>query len=463
MCGIAGAFNVPDASYHVSLMLKTMQHRGQDAAGIVSRDGEKVHEFRGLGLMDEVFGRVDVRSALPGGMAVGHLRYSTTGDARCKENVQPIVCKLRQGVLAIAHNGNLTNYKELRGGLEEQGSVFHSTSDTELFHHLITRSRERELEDAVAEACLAAKGAFSLLIMAKDRLFAAIDPFGFRPLAAVRYGDGWLFASETCALDIFDADEPLTLKAGTIVEMSCKGLETRVYAQAPCRRHCSFEHIYFSRPDSVVFGTLSDDVRDRLGRSLAAKDRLRPDLVSSVPDSSNAMALAYAKEAGVPFEFVLMRNHYMGRTFITPQQTAREHGVRMKLGVVGNKVRGKRVVLVDDSLVRGTTAKKLVGLLRRAGAEEVHMRIASPPVIHPCWWGIDTPDRDELAAARMPIPELEKHLGVDSLLYLTVAELRQALGDQDGDRYCVACFSAEHPTADQLVVPLRRRKPDDTA
>lgn len=456
MCGIAGAYNVPDASYLVSLMMKTIQHRGQDAAGIVSCDEGKFKEVRGLGLMDEVFANVDLRSALPGRTAVGHLRYTTAGESNCRENIQPLVAKLKQGVMAIAHNGNLTRYKQLKGELVEQGSVFSSSSDTELFHHLITRSGSASVAQAIADACLKVKEAFSLLIMTKDKLYAVVDPFGFRPLYAIRYGEGWLFASETCALDVIEPGDATMIQPGKIVEMTPDGSNVLPYAQAPFRRHCSFEHIYFSRPDSVVFDTLSHTVREKLGQALARKDRIRPDFVTSVPDSSNAMALAYAHASGIPFEFALIRNHYMGRTFITPQQTAREHGVRMKIGVVKDKVRGKRVVIVDDSLVRGTTAKKLVKLLRETGgAAEVHLRIASPPVIHPCSWGIDTPETDELAASRMSVPELTQHLGADSLVYLSVDELRQSLGDPGATKYCTTCFTSEHPTADALVVPIR--------
>ena len=458
MCGIAGAFNVPDASYHVSLMLKAMQHRGQDAAGIVSRDAGRFHEIRGLGLIDEVFANVDVRTKLPGKTAIGHLRYSTTGEPACRENIQPLVAKLKQGTFATAHNGNLTNYKELRNELLDQGSIFSCSSDTELFHHLITRSNSPEIAPALAEACLKAKGAFSLLVMTKDKLFAVVDPFGFRPLAGIRFGDGWLFASETCALDIFDAGEPTMLGSGKILELRRDGSDVIPFAHAPFRRHCSFEHIYFSRPDSVVFGTLSHNVREKLGRTLARKDTVRPDFVTSVPDSSNAMALAYAQASGAPFEFALIRNHYMGRTFITPSQVAREHGVKMKIAVVKEKVRGKSVVMVDDSLVRGTTARKLVGLLRQTGgAKEVHLRIASPAVQHPCYWGIDTPDKDQLVAANKSIPEMEKWLGVDSLIYLTVPELKEAIGDPQGERYCTTCFTSEHPTDGALVVPIRRK------
>jgi amidophosphoribosyltransferase len=457
MCGIAGACGVDDASYVISLMLKAMQHRGQEAAGIVSYDGSSFHELRGKGLVDEVFADVDYAKALPGRTAIGHIRYSTAGDPDSRESIQPLVAQLRQGPTAIVHNGNLTNYAERRSELEEAGAIFRSKSDTELFLHLIARARGNRRE-RLSAAFDQVEGAYSLLLMTPRGITAAVDPLGFRPLSMLRFGAGWLFASETCAFDLF-RDDPRFAGAvsapvdrGRVISIDdyCATAFTRE-AAAPSR-HCSFEHIYFSRPDSTVFGRSANAVRERLGRALAAAGPADADLVTAVPDSSNAMAAAYADALGLPFRFALIRNHYTGRTFITPRQTARELGVRMKLGAVRDAVAGKRIVVVDDSLVRGTTARKVVALLRDAGATEVHLRIGSPPVIHPCHWGIDTPSRRELAAADGGIENLRLSIGADSLGYLPLESLREALDDADGSAYCVTCFSGESP-----LVPLGRR------
>lgn len=446
MCAIAGAFNVSNASYVVSLMLKAMQHRGQEAAGIVSCDGGVFHEHKGFGLADEVFGDVDVAARLPGSAAIGHLRYATSGDPDSPESIQPLSASLRCGTVAIVHNGNLTNYRERRRELEELGAIFASGSDTELFLHLMARSRGNDVTARLTDAFGKTEGAWSLLVLTKDSLRAAVDPLGFRPLAVARMGDGYLFASETCAFDLLNVRPSAPIDPGRIVETTAAGQASTRYASPAFTRRCSFEHIYFTRPDSHAFGVSSNDVRERLGSLLAARAPVAADLVTAVPDSSNAVALAYAEALGIPFRFALIRNHYTGRTFITPKQTARELGVRMKLNAVRSVVQGKSVAVVDDSLVRGTTAAKVAALLKDAGASAVHLRIGSPPVIHPCFWGIDTPRRSELAAASASPEELGKALGLDSLAYLTVDDLRSALGDKAGAAYCTTCFTARPPT-----------------
>lgn len=461
MCGIAGAYGVPDAGRVVSLMLKAMQHRGQEAAGIVSADGEGLHEIKGFGLVDEVFAGVDFAARLPGTAAVGHIRYATCGEADDRRNVQPLVASLRRREKAIVHNGNLTNYPTMREALERQGAIFQTASDTELFLHLMARSGENPLSARLKDACDRIEGAYSILLLTRDGLLAAVDPYGFRPLSVAPYGDGWLFASETCAFDLFGAAPSSPIAAGTIVEIdsATEGAMLESGGEPAITRHCSFEHIYFTRPDSVIFGVRAASVRERLGIALAKSAGTKTDIVTSVPDSSNAIAIAYAEALGIPFRFALIRNHYTGRTFITPKQTARELGVRMKLNADRHVVEGRTITVVDDSLVRGTTAKKIVELLRSAGAKEVHLRIGSPPVIHPCHWGIDTPSRQELIAADLPPAELAKLLGADSLEYLPITALHEALDDKAGVSHCTTCFSGTLP--EEIPIPLTRliRKP----
>lgn len=457
MCAIAGAYDVPNAAYVVSLMLKALQHRGQEAAGIVSAHEGSLREHRGFGLVDEVFGKFDFAGRLPGSAAVGHLRYATCGSANDPKSIQPLVASLRHGGVAIAHNGNLTDYGSKRRELEEQGAIFQSESDTELFLHLLARISEPGLpfDARLAKACLQAEGAYSLLVLTADSLYALVDPLGFRPLSFVRYGGGWLFASETNAFDKLKARPASPIGPGHVMA-STPGAVAMPRAFAPSRgfrRQCSFEHIYFTRPDSEIFGVRAGAVRRKLGTLLAAAHPTTTDVVISVPDSSNKIASAYAAALGIPFEFGLVKNHYAGRTFITPEQHARELGVRMKLNVDREAVEGKTVTVVDDSLVRGTTARKLVELLRDAGVKEVHLRIGSPPVIHPCFWGIDTPRRQELIAAETSPEALAALLGADSLAYLPLDALRRALDDEAGGSYCTTCFTGR-PPSDAPDVPV---------
>lgn len=450
MCGIAGAFGVSNAAYTVSLMLKALQHRGQESAGIVAADRQNgFRQVRGFGLADEVFLNVDWDRDLPGGSAIGHVRYSTVSERHNRRCIQPFHCQERHGNLAIAHNGNLTNYDRLRESLTEKGATFLSRSDSGVFLHLLAQSRRNRTWERIGEAINRTKGASALLVMDDSGLYAAVDPFGFRPLFYACWGGGYLFASETSAFDIFPAESVRPVEPGTVVYAGhmIVPLLFRQFAKSDIRRQCSFCHVYFSRPDSMVFGQPSYAVRERLGQALAARHPVEVDLVVPVPDSSNVMALAYAQALGLPFAFALMRSHYMGRTFITPRQEARELGVRMKLNVVRAAVAGKRVAIIDDSIVRGTTSRKIAALLRAAGAREIHFRSASPPVISPCHWGIDTPERDQLFAAMTPEPDRAAALSVDSLGYLTVSDLLNSLEDSAGSQHCVSCFTGRHPTA----------------
>ncbi len=457
MCGIAGAYGVPNASYLVSLMLKGKQHRGQEAAGIVSSHCGRLHEHKGFGLVDEVFGGVDFSTKLPGTSAIGHIRYATTGASDDARNIQPLVALRTRGSKAVAHNGNLTNFAEMRRSLEADGAIFQSSSDTELFLHLMARSKRNTPNGRLQEACERVTGAYSLLVLTPEGILAAVDPLGFRPLSVAKLkengqlGGGWLFASETVAFDLFAEEiawqrplrEIMAVFPGMIVHPGTA-------PEGETTRHCSFEHVYFSRPDSVIFGQSATAVRERLGAALAKASGVRTDVVSAVPDSSNVMAQSYAETLGIPIRSALIRNHYTGRTFITPKQRARELGVRMKLNADRHVVNGKTITVVDDSLVRGTTAKKIVELLRTAGAREVHLRIASPPVIHPCHWGIDTPSRQELIATSMDAAALASYVGADSLAYLSIDDLRAALGDTEGKRHCTTCFTGKMPEQDLL-------------
>lgn len=455
MCGIAGVFGVVDAARMVSLMLKALQHRGQQAAGIVSSHGGRFYERRGLGLADEVFNRTDFSNDLPGTMAIGHLRYPTSGGVDSLAAIQPLVAStLRHGQFALVHNGNLTNDLGLREELDRVGTIFRSASDSETILHLLARCFGDDWHKRLLQVFTQVEGAYALLVMTNDRLYIVVDPAGFRPLTMARLGTGYLFASETCAFDLFpEVSEVMRVEPGHLVEVSAEGVFQHPFGHATFRRQCSFEHIYFSRPDSMVFGVSVDEVRQRLGRLLARKNRTTTDCVIAVPDSSNAMALAYAQESGIPYAHGLIRNHYSGRTFITPGQPARELGVRMKLNPVRSVIDGKRVTVVDDSLVRGTTGRKVVGLLRGAGAREVHLRIGSPPVISSCHWGIDTPQRQDLIAAQSSLEEMRQFMGADSLLYLTTEELREALEDPNGDLYCTSCFTGEKPLPGDLIPP----------
>ena len=446
MCGIFGVTNVPRAAELVYLGLYALQHRGQESAGIVAVDADghaRVH--RGMGLVNEVFSSQHLRE-LPGNLAIGHTRYSTTGSS-VLANAQPGFVNYHGGPLALAHNGNLVNARLLREDLVRQGSIFQSSSDSEVLVHLIARSDARAPEDQILDALERVEGAYTLLLTIGRTLYGIVDPRGFRPLILGRLGDGWVLGSETCALDIVGATPVRELEPGEWLKIE----DGRVIdlPALPARPHhrCVFELIYFSRPDSVIFGHSVDRVRRALGRELA-REHPTPgaDCVFSVPDSSNAMALGYAVESGVKLEHGLIRNHYVGRTFINPGQAARNAKVRIKFNPVRQVIEGKSVVVVDDSLVRGTTSRGLIQMIRQAGAREVHLRIASPPITGPCHYGIDTPTRDELIAANKSLDEIREHVGVDTLGYLSLDGTLRATGGLNGG-YCHACFSGAYPTA----------------
>ncbi|HUK64222.1 MAG TPA: amidophosphoribosyltransferase, partial [Dongiaceae bacterium] len=402
------------------------------------------HSYKGIGLVTDVYDG-DILARLAGRLAIGHNRYSTTGGLTL-ENTQPLRVVYRGGPLALAHNGNLVNAGELRAGLEGSGSIFQTTLDTEVFLHLMALSPADNPQDALIEAMRQVRGAYSLVVLTPEAVFAARDPHGFRPLCLGRLGDGYVVASETCALDLVKAEYLREVEPGELVRLDPQGMRvTRALAAAERPRHCIFEHIYFSRPDSRVFGETVDRVRRRIGHRLADEQPAEADVVISVPDSSNSIALGYSERSGIAFEFALIRNHYVGRTFIQPQQGARDSSVRIKFNPVREVLAGRRVVVVDDSIVRGTTSRKLVRMLRRAGATEVHFRVGSPPVTHPCFYGIDTPSRRELIGAVKTVDEIRDYLEVDTLGYLSHDGLLAC--EREPDRYCSACFTGHYPVA----------------
>jgi amidophosphoribosyltransferase len=442
-CGIVAAVGVPQAAEVVRLGLHALQHRGQESTGIVSADTHgEFHVHKGIGLVADVYSDPAI-AQLPGALAIGHNRYSTSGSITL-ENTQPLRVVYRSGPLALAHNGNLTNARDLRQGLEGSGSIFQTTLDTEIFLHLMALSSTENPEEALIEAMRQVEGAYALLVLTRDRVLAVRDAYGFRPLSLGRLGDGYVVASETCALDLVGAEYLRDVAPGELVSLDPQGLRSRQALQAARQpQYCIFEHIYFSRPDSRVYGETVDRVRRRIGHQLAREHPTQGDVVISVPDSSNSIALGYAEESGIPFELGLIRNHYVGRTFIQPRQDERDIGVRIKFNPVREVLEGRRVVVVDDSIVRGTTSRKLVRLLRRAGAREVHFRVGSPPVTHPCFYGIDTPSRGELIGALKDVEEIRGYLGVDTLGYLSLEGLLAC--ERDGRQFCHACFSGQYP------------------
>lgn len=439
-CGVFGIWGAPNAARLAYAGLYSLQHRGQESAGIVATDGEEYRLHRGIGLVSDVFaaGSLD---RLQGHIAIGHNRYSTTGGSHI-QNAQPLVVNFREGKLAIGHNGNLVNALELRREMEEQGSIFQTTSDTEVILHLIARSKATEIERMVAEALGRCQGAYSLVLLAGDKLIGVRDPRGFRPLCLGRRGESHVLASETCALDIVGATFIREIEPGEMVILDKEGVRSiKILAPEPMRA-CVFELIYFSRPDSVVFGLSVDSVRRKLGRRLAEEYPAEADIVIAVPDSSNSAALGFSEQSAIPFELGLIRNHYIGRTFIAPEQISRDFGVNLKFNPVRRILEGKRVVVVDDSIVRGTTSRSLVAMLRDAGAVEIHFRVSSPPIGWSCYYGIDTPNRRELIASSHTVEQIRKYLNVDSLGYLSMEGL-QACVERPND-HCYACFSGEY-------------------
>jgi amidophosphoribosyltransferase len=442
-CGVVGVFGHPEAANLAYLGLCALQHRGQEAAGIVSSDGQVLVSHRGHGLVTDIFPEAIIRR-LRGQAAIGHNRYSTTGGSQHLKNAQPLVVEYGRGGLALAHNGNLVNAERLRAELEERGSIFQSTVDTEVIIHLIAAANAETLEDRVVEALHQVRGAYSLVFLAPDKLIAVRDPNGFRPLVLGRVKGAWVVASETCALDLMDAEYEREIAPGEMVVMTEEGLVSyHPLAKAPGAA-CIFEHIYFARPDSIVFGRSVYQARKELGRTLAREAGVPADIVIPVPDSGVPAAIGYAEAAGIPFEMGLIRNHYVGRTFIEPRDAIRHFGVKVKLNAQRNVLEGKRVVVVDDSIVRGTTSRKIVKMIRDAGAREVHMRISSPPTTNPCYYGIDTPTRAELIASSHDTDEIRRYITADSLAYLSEEGMYGFLGGpQPG--FCDACFTGRYP------------------
>ena len=461
-CGVFAIHGHPEAANLTYLGLYALQHRGQESAGICSSDGERLYCTKERGLVAEVFTK-GVLKDLPGKMAIGHTRYSTAGQSN-KLNAQPFIVGCNKGQLALAHNGNLTNAIEVRNELEMSGSIFNATSDTEVILHLMARSREPNLKHALRESLLRLEGAFSLALIAKDCLIVARDQRGFRPMAFGKLKhnghDAYVFASETCAFDLIGATYIDDVHPGEMVLVSEDGLVREPFAPALPAAHCVFEHVYFSRPDSLVFGRPVEDSRQMLGRLLARESHVPADVVVPVPDSGVSAAIGYAAGAELPFRMGLIRNHYVGRTFIEPKQSIRDFGVKLKLNPVRHLIEGQRVVLVDDSLVRGTTSRKIVRMMRKAGAKEVHLRISCPPTMSPCYYGVDTPDKDELIAANHNIESIRCYTEADSLAYLSIEGLRQAVQDHNGG-YCYSCYTGRYPTdvvgIEQLVADHRRK------
>jgi amidophosphoribosyltransferase len=443
-CGVFGIFGHPEAANLTYLGLYALQHRGQESAGIATADGERIRISRAMGHVAEAF---DERAleGMPGHAAVGHTRYSTAGESKL-QNAQPILIDCAHGQIAVAHNGNLVNARELRDQLVRDGSIFQTSSDTEVVLHLYARSREHTVEDALIESISQVSGAFSLVLLTKDRLIAARDPHGFRPLAIGRLGDAYIVCSETCALDLIGATYLRDVEPGELVVISDGGLRSlHPFPQARLA-HCVFEHVYFARPDSYVFGKSVNEVRTEMGRILARESPVEADVVCPIPDSGVCGATGFADASGVPMQMGLIRNHYVGRTFIQPQQAIRHFSVKIKLNPVRSVLEGKRVVLIDDSIVRGTTSRKIVKMVRAAGAKEVHMRIACPPTISPCFYGVDTPSKSELIAATHSTEEIREFIEADTLAYLSLEGLLKSVAPEGGS-YCTSCYTGNYPIA----------------
>ncbi len=460
-CGVFAIYGHPEAANLAYLGLYALQHRGQESAGMSSSDGNEIYTHKSMGHVADIF-TPERLADLKGYSAIGHTRYSTAGDTVIA-NAQPFSVACNKGRIAVAHNGNITNAQELRDSLEQDGSIFQASSDTEVILHLVARSRERTMAGALREALLELEGAFSLVFLAQDRVIVARDPNGFRPLAMgqMELSGGrvcYVFASETCAFDLLGAVYLNDVEPGEMVIVGPEGMTREHYAPARNRSHCVFEHVYFSRPDSIVFGRPVQQSREMLGRLLAQEHAVEADVVVPVPDSGVAAAIGYSAESGIPFRHALIRNHYVGRTFIEPSQAIRDFGVKLKLNPVRYLLEGKRVVLVDDSIVRGTTSRKIVRMVRGAGAREVHIRISCPPTVSPCFYGVDTPTKKELIAANNTVEEIRRFVEADSLGYLSLAGLRRAVGDEEKCEYCYACYTGDYPTELVNIEELMKSK-----
>jgi amidophosphoribosyltransferase len=447
-CGVFGIYGDDDAAARTALGLHALQHRGQEAAGLVTFDGEQFHAHRDQGHVGDIFSSEEVISRLPGHAAIGHVRYSTTGDTVMR-NVQPLFAELSFGGFALAHNGNLTNAYGLRRALVQRGSLFQSTTDTEVIIHLMATSEAGGLLDRMIDALLRIEGAYSLVALTDSCVIGVRDPLGVRPLVLGRLDGSHIVASETCALDIIGAEFVRDVEAGEMVVLDASGVHSLRPFPATRRRFCIFEYIYFARPDSLVEGESVYQARKRIGAELARENPVDADVVIPVPDSGVPAAIGYSEESGIPFEVGIVRNHYVGRTFIEPAQQIRHLGVKLKHNANRAMIAGKRVILVDDSIVRGTTSTKIVEMVRAAGAAEVHMRIAAPPTTHSCFYGIDTPEREELLASSLDVAGMARHINVDSLAFISIDGLYRAMGEAGRDaalpQYCDACFTGDYP------------------
>jgi len=441
-CGVFGIVSHPEAASLTYLGIYALQHRGQESAGIASSDGKRLHLHKAMGYVSDVFDQARLER-LPGRSAIGHVRYSTAGESELG-NAQPILVDCWRGPVALVHNGNLINAAHLRRELERDGAIFHTTNDSEVILHLLSRSKRRTLAEAFVDALRMVRGAYSLLVLTPEYLLVARDPFGFRPLCIGRVNDRYVFASETCAFDLINAEYVRDVEPGEVIRVEDDTLESQYPLPRERAAYCIFEHVYFSRPDSFVFGRTVDTSRRLLGLHLAREHPVDADAVVPVPDSGVAAAVGYSQESGLPMEFGLIRNHYVGRTFIEPKQSIRDFHVKVKLNPVREILKGKRIVLVDDSIVRGTTSRKIVNIIRAAGAKEIHVRITSPPIVGPCYYGIDTPTKRELIGSSKSVEEIRSFIEADSLGYLSLEALLKSVGNEQ--RYCSACFTDRYPT-----------------
>lgn len=449
-CGVFGVFGHPDAAALVALGLHALQHRGQEASGIVSYDGVEFPSHRGLGLVDDIFHSSAVIAGLKGRLAIGHNRYATTGGTLLR-NVQPLYGQMTFGGFALGHNGNLTNAAKLRDELVEHGALFQTTTDTEVIVHLVALSKKSSVVDRLVEALRRVQGAYSLVAAAADMMIGVRDPNGFRPLVLGKFDGAFVLASETCALDIIGAEFVRDIAPGELIVITHQGIQSHHPFEKSSPRFCIFEYIYFARPDSLVEGHSVYDVRKRIGTELAKEAPCDVDLVVPVPDSGVPAAIGFAQQSGIPFELGIIRNHYVGRTFIEPTQSIRHLGVKLKHNANRAIVEGKRIVLVDDSIVRGTTSRKIVEMMRSSGAAEVHLRISSPPVQYGCFYGIDTPSRQDLMASRLTVPQMAEFIGADSLAFISEDGMYRAMGEAARNsklpQYCDACFTGDYPVS----------------
>ncbi len=460
MCGVFGIHGHDEAANIAYLGMHALQHRGQESAGLVAVEDGKLRRHVAMGLVSDAFNR-DVLAKLPGLTAIGHVRYSTAGSSELR-NAQPFLFEYSGGTIAIAHNGNLVNAAELRAELEAAGSIFQTSSDTEVIVHLMAKAREPDVLGKLKTALTRVRGAYSLVLLTNDgKMIGVRDPNGFRPLVLGRLKDAYVLSSETCSFDLIEADLLRELEPGEIVVIEKGGMTSHKMPDVAERTFCVFEHVYFARPDSLVNGKSVYRAREKMGMRLAQEAPVDADVVIPVPDSGVPAAVGYSKQSGIPFEMGLIRSHYVGRTFIEPQDSIRHFGVRLKLSPVRSIVDGKRVVVVDDSLVRGTTSRKIVKMLRAAGAQEVHLRISAPPTTHPCFYGIDTPTRSELVAASHSVEEINRYVTSDTLAYVSHEGMMQAVGTETGKGYCSACFTGKYPVAlgqNADLVQLRRAR-----